>query len=606
MANPLLAFVVRVFSDRQDEPSAAAGKQTEAVSLPDLDGPQSSAGIFLVLRRMRAPLIVLIVVFAVSVLGLTLVPGEDPQGRPHHMSMFDAFYFMSYTATTIGFGELPHAFTAAQRMWVTFSIFLSVIGWAYAVGSLLALMQDRAFRRTLARRRFVRQVRHLREPFLVLVGYGNATKRLARSLDAMGRRLVIVESDESRVARVDLDSYRADIPALLGDARDTGNLAMAGIGSGYCEGVVTLTPDDDTNLDVTMTTALLRPDLPVIARANSRDAAQRMATFGEPQVVNPFDRFGDHLRILHRSPSEYQLMMWLTSTPGTPLPRRHAPLPRGRWVVFGYGRFGQELASDLRAEGLQVAVIEERQTIEQDMRAIEAAVVGSVELAPAVAFVAATESDTTNLWLIEAARRSNPEIFTVALQNRAANAPLFEAVGLDFGMQPAEVLAHEVLARLANPLLISFLRQVPRQGEEWAADLLARLGDRCGAGTPDIWQVRLDAEEAPALSSWLADGDLRLGDLLSSPDGRETLLDAVPIALVRDGDTVVGPTDDQVLRGGDELLLAGHSAARRSLDITLSHEPTAAYVIEGRFVPSGWLWRRLSRHDDDRHVPLNG
>ena len=42
----------------------------------------ASASIFLVLRRMRTPLIVLIVIFAVTVLGLTLIPGQDDQGRP--------------------------------------------------------------------------------------------------------------------------------------------------------------------------------------------------------------------------------------------------------------------------------------------------------------------------------------------------------------------------------------------------------------------------------------------------------------------------------------------------------------------------------------------
>ena len=40
-------------------------------------GRQASATIFLIMRRMRAPLITLIVIFAVSVLGLTLIPGQD-------------------------------------------------------------------------------------------------------------------------------------------------------------------------------------------------------------------------------------------------------------------------------------------------------------------------------------------------------------------------------------------------------------------------------------------------------------------------------------------------------------------------------------------------
>ncbi len=51
----------------------------------------SSAAVFLVLRRMRVPLMVLVLVFAISVLGLTLVPGADAEGRPERLSFFDAF-----------------------------------------------------------------------------------------------------------------------------------------------------------------------------------------------------------------------------------------------------------------------------------------------------------------------------------------------------------------------------------------------------------------------------------------------------------------------------------------------------------------------------------
>ena len=596
MANPLLALVFRLFSDQRDtspdDDEGAGGYETSA--LATVVGRQPSAGILLVLRRMRAPLIVLIAIFAVSVLGLSLTPGEDAQGRPHRMSLFESFYFMSFTATTIGFGELPHTFTPEQRMWVTFVIFLSVIGWAYAVGSLLALMQDRSFRRALARRHFVRQVARLREPFLVLVGYGQATKRLARSLDDMGHRFVIVDQDENRVAAVDLDSYHADTPAMVGDARDTNRLVIAGVGHPFCEGVVALTGDEEANLDVAMTTALLRPELPVIARAHSREVAERMRTFGKPQVVNPFDRFGDHLRILYRSPASYQLMVWLTSAPGTTLPSRHGPLPRGRWVVYGQGRFGRELADDLRAEGIEVTVVSERPEVDDQREALEGAGLGRAGVATTAAFVAATESDTTNLWLIEAAHRMNPDLFVVALQNRAANAPLFDAVHLDFGMQPADVIVHEVLARLANPVLMEFLPQVPRQTEGWSSDVVARLVERCGTGTPDMWLVQLTDEGAPALAGWLDAGELRLGDLLRSPEGRELPVRAVPLALVRDGKSVVTPGDDFLLRSGDQLLFAGVASARRALDATLGDEPTATYVIEGRIVPSGWLWRRLA------------
>ena len=113
----------------------------------------STEAIFLVLRRMRFPLIVLISILSISVLGLSLIPGVDENGDPWRMTLFDAFYFVSYTATTIGFGEIPHAFTAAQRMWVTGTIYASVTGWAYVFGSLFALLQEPAFRKAVSRPR---------------------------------------------------------------------------------------------------------------------------------------------------------------------------------------------------------------------------------------------------------------------------------------------------------------------------------------------------------------------------------------------------------------------------------------------------------------------
>jgi Trk K+ transport system NAD-binding subunit len=513
------------------------------------------------------------------------------------MGLFDSFYFISFTATTIGLGELPNDFTPAQRMWVTLAIFLAVVGWAYAIGSLLSLMQDKGFRQALARRSFTRAVRRMREPFVLLVGYGNASKMLGRSLDDMGRRFVVIDDDESRVSAVELDSYRADAPALLGDARDTGLLTLAGLGHETCAGVVALAGDDETNLDVAMTTALLRPDLPVIARSASRDVAERMRAFHVQEVVNPLDRFGDHLRILLRSPAAYQLMVWLTSAPGTPLPRRLDRPPHGRWVVCGHGRYGDELSSDLRAEGLEVTDVHVAGGRVLAGEGDSAHVVETGHVEGAVAFVAATVSDTTNLWLVEAAKRANPDAFVVALQNRRANAPLFSAVGVDFGMVPAEVIAHEVLARLSNPVLMRFLPQVPRQGDQWAGHLVDRLVAKCGEGTPELWRVRLDRDEAPGLAGRLDGHGLRLDDLLRDPAERERGLDIVPLTLLRDRERTMAPGGDVLLRTGDQLLLAGRPRAQAALHTTLTEVPTASYVIDGRRVPSGWVWRRLTGVD---------
>ena len=94
--------------------------------------------LFMILRRMRAPLIFLIISHAISILGMTLVPGVDAAGKPAPpMDFFHAFYVVTYTATTIGFGELPGAFSEAQRVWITVVIYMTVTVWLYSIGSIL-------------------------------------------------------------------------------------------------------------------------------------------------------------------------------------------------------------------------------------------------------------------------------------------------------------------------------------------------------------------------------------------------------------------------------------------------------------------------------------
>jgi voltage-gated potassium channel len=595
MGNPLLAFWKNIFGRDDDERRIRRATFRVAAT----SAAQASATIFLVLRRMRAPLIVLIVIFSVSVLGLTLIPGQDAEGNPWRMGFFDAFYVMSYTATTIGFGEIPYPFTYNQRMWVTISIYLTVIGWAYAIGSLLALLQDRAFRSALALQHFSRKVSRLREPFLLIAGYGRTGELLGRSFDQLARRFVVLDLSDERIDRLELGSYHADVPGLTADARDPGLLAVAGLGHSCCEAVVALTDDEEANLAVVMAAALLRPELPVIARVTSRTIAERMQAFGSPSTVNPFDRFGDHLRIALRAPASYQLLTWLESGPGAELPKRGSPPRDGRWIVCGYGRLGRELTTDLRAEGLDVTVIEARPMDVEDADLLvgdgsDPWVMAQADLDRAVGLVAGTDNDTTNLSLVAAARRSNPSLFLAARQNRPASAPLFGAMEIDALLVPTEVVAHEVYAQLSTPLLWRFLREMPARGNAWAEVLVDRLTDVCGTRLQALWKVRLTPQEAPAVGTWLASGTARLGTLLRNPEDRDEPLHVVTLLVMRGGEVTLAPDDDFVLRPGDELLFAGWPAARRALGTILVVAGALEYLVTGRRVPSGWIWRRLS------------
>ena len=209
-------------------------------------------------------------------------------------------------------------------------------------------------------------------------------------------------------------------------------------------------------------------------------------------------------------------------------------------------------------------------------------------------FVAGTDNDTTNLSMIAAARRINPDLFVVARQNDAANAPLFAAMPIDSVLVPTEMIAHEVYAQLSTPLLWRFIQQLPGQGDAWAVDMIERLTTRCGKRLNTIWKTRLTAADAPALFHRLDSGQVTLGDLLRHPDDPDRRWGAVPLLLFRDGESQLGPSEDVTLRADDEVLFAGQPAARREIETTLFDDVAAEWLITGRRVPVSWIWRRLT------------
>ena len=117
---------------------------------------------FLVLRRLRVPLILLISVYAIATLGMTLIPGTTEDGETWYMSFFHAFYFVSFMGTTIGFGEIPHPFNDAQRAWVLVCIYTSVISWLYGIGTMLKLLQDDTFTNAVAKKAFQRSIQKIK------------------------------------------------------------------------------------------------------------------------------------------------------------------------------------------------------------------------------------------------------------------------------------------------------------------------------------------------------------------------------------------------------------------------------------------------------------
>ena len=566
-----------------------------------------NSSFFLILRRMRAPIIVLIVIYAIAVIGLTLVPGVDAEGRPSPpLSFFHAFYFVSYTATTIGFGEIPAAFSEAQRLWVTVCIYLTVVGWSYSVVTLIALLQDQGFQNTLTLNRFARRVRRLREPFYLICGCGETGSLVAHAFDRRHQAFVVLEKDQLRVEELDLQDFKTDIPALAADARQPETLLLAGLRHPGCRGVLAITSDEDANLAIAIAVRLLNPGIPVIARARTPLVMANMASFGTDHIIDPFERFAEYLALAIAAPARYRLLEILTGLPGAPLPEAHSP-PGGRWILCGYGRFGHALAAHLRPTGVELTIIDPAGTDGEPGIAgysTEADTLIAAGIHEARGIIAGSDDDINNLSIAMTASELNPGLFVVARQNHHANAALFAAYGADFTMVAARIVAQEAIALLMTPLLARFLHALRQQATAVCSSLVAEIESINEGRTPLLREVCLDADDAPAVTQALRQGrPIHLGDLMIDAAERTQTLAAIVLLLERAGESRLLPAADTLLQPGDQLLLATRRSEWQALELRLGNANELDYVLSGHEQP-GWLWQRLQRGQTPRrHAP---
>ncbi len=559
--------------------------------------------IFLILRRMRAPLIVLILSYAIAIAGLVLIPGQDADGKLWHMGFFHAFYVLSYTATTIGFGEIPYAFTDAQRLWMILSIYLTVIAWVYSIGTLIALLQERAFRQAVQELRFARRVRAARDPFYLVCGYGETGGALIRALTERNQHAVAIDVEEQRINLLQIENLRQYVPALCADARRPLHLLEAGLRHPLCSGVVALTNVNEANLKIAITAKLLHPDIRVICRADSRDVEANMASFGTDYIYDPFDIFALYLATALRSPCLTLLHDWLTGVEGEALKEPLYPPLRGRWILCGYGRFGKALYRHFKELGIDVVVVEgqpEKNGVPPEGyvagRGTEAVTLEEADIHQAVGLVAGTDDDAQNLSILMTALELNEDLFVVARENHLDNDELFQAIDAKkIVMHPSSIVAHRIRVLLATPLLSQFEQLARFQDDGWACELISRISGLVQEQVPEVWEIEIDRQQAHAVCELAVAGSApTLGEILRDPRERGRRLSCIPLLLVRGNRREVLPAGDIRLRERDQLLFCGQESARVRMEWTLQNLHALNYVLTGSSPPQGAVWRWIA------------
>ena len=549
-----------------------------------------------VLRYMRGPVFVLIAVYAIGITGMSLIPGKDADGSVVYMDLFHSFYFFTYTATTTGFGEIPGEFTDEQRLWAILCVYMGVVAWLYAIGSIFRLVQNPHFLLALNEHRFAARVRRIQHPFFIICGFGDTGSLLARGLSDHWMRGVIIDIDPERIKALALRDYRVSMPGLCADPTIPRYLEDAGIHMPNCQGVVILTVDDEINTRIAVMSRLLNPDLRILCRSTTRRHIDRLQTLGNITVINPFEIFAQLLSMAITAPRLHNLNACLVHNPNAKL-GQPLQVPTGNWIICGYGRMGKWLYRHFVMNGIQPVIIDPKAgEIHGAARIIpqpanrETLLQAGVEQAAGV--VAGTDNDHDNLGILMYVNAINPDIFTIARQNRHENQIAFDAANANLVLQSSLTTARRVLKHLISPQVQQFLDYLREQGEDICEDAVARLHHLIGEQRPHLWHCLIDEESASAVSEHLRAGkELYLKQLCRDPHALSESLACMALTIRRNGDCIMLPGEDELIMTGDDLLLCGTEAAENLLSATMNNPYTLDYLVSGRDRARGYLFR---------------
>lgn len=557
--------------------------------------------VWMTMRRMRMPLIILILVYFFSVMLMMAVPGVDDEGITYQMGMLDAAYFIAIMQTTIGFGEIPYTFTGAQRMLVYFLLLPNVVAWLYSVGTLLGLVLDKEFQSAFHRNRFSSQVRSIKAPFYIVCGFGNTGSMTVAGLLARGIKAVVIEKQESTVKQMKLSNDFASVPALQGGSADRVMLTLAGLTKPNCQGVIATTNNDHVNLTIAITVKLLQPDLAVLARSETDRVSDNMASFDTDSIINPYRIFAERLHLALMSPVKYLVQDWLISVPGSEL-RTEVKPPTGPWIVCGAGRFGSRMIEQLEKNALPVTVVDvhpERLPAYENAvlgRGTEAHTLVQAGIESAVGIIAATGDDIDNLSIVMTARNLNPDLFFIARQERRQHDALFDNFKADLVARRSLIVARRILSVVSTPLLHSFLQHLIRSDERFAKHVKAKLEHVLQQRAPNIWVLELKGELARNLRYVRSKSrEVKLDDISRHSRSEDNEhLPCVCLSLERGAQSLFLPGPETELQINDRLLFAGRDLAYKQMLWTLYDAHSLLGNVTGSHLPRGSIWRRLS------------
>ena len=221
--------------------------------------------------RFRLPAVLLAIVIVFGTTGYMVVEGWNP---------LDAFYMTIITISTVGFSEI-HPLGTAGRIFTSLLIVSGVGTMLYAFGVFAETLSEGHFLEFRRVRRLQRQVRELRDHFIVC-GYGRMGTQVVREFQQSRRQYVVIDNNPEAVERL----RHEDRLHIEGDAADEAILKEAGIE--HARALISAVDSDERSVYITLIARALNPRLWIVARAGQPGSIRRLELAGANKAISPY------------------------------------------------------------------------------------------------------------------------------------------------------------------------------------------------------------------------------------------------------------------------------------------------------------------------------
>lgn len=177
-------------------------------------------------------------------------------------------------------------------------IFSISIGVSALIATILYLASfSGVLHKEMKRRGMKRKIDSLKDHY-ILAGFGRVGRQVAQELAQEGESFVILERDESKMD----EAKKHDWPYIVGDvAVDETLFEKAGVEK--AKAVIISVGTDADAIFMAISVRAIKPDVFIVARASSREAADKLTKVGVNRVAMPYQIGGYHMATMAIRPS---------------------------------------------------------------------------------------------------------------------------------------------------------------------------------------------------------------------------------------------------------------------------------------------------------------